>query len=1011
MIKRGFKMIICQSLAVINFRSNAVRKCFCSRAFCSSSSSWQEDNLNGLNDPFDVRAPLIPRDAEGQIPSQGNASVSIEDFAFLNNTYAGEDLKCGLGSSSKYSKEAISIFHEIVNNNGDELFGDKTQKFLRQFRGKLKDSLVIEVLQLLKHRPEVGVKFFIWAARQIGYTHTPPTYAALLVTLGVEDNDSSKNKKNYVRVPEHLLLEIRDDGDKVILGKLLNFLIQKCCRNGYWNAALEELGRLKDFGYKPSMVTYNAILQVLLKADQLDAACLLHREMSNSGIGVDGLTLGSFARSLSKFGRWQEALGIIEKEDYIYDAVIYTKMISGLCEASLFEEAMEFLHRMRSNNCIPNVITYRTLLDGCLRKRQLGRCKRILSMMIPEGCYPNPSMFNSLVHAYCSSGDYSYAYKVLKKMAVCGCQPGYVVYNILIGGICGNNESPSLELVELAEKAYNEMIDAGYVLNKVNVGHFTRCLCVVGKFEKAFAVIHELMTKGFIPDNSTYAKVISFLCEASKIEMAFQVFQDMKNNGVVPDVYTYTIMIDSFCKVGLVQQARNLFDEMVRDGCFPNVVTYTTIIHAYLKARRVSDANELFENMLSAGCVPNVVTYTVLIDGHCKAGDVKKACQIYSRMGGNGDMPDVNQYFRVDGNNPTEPNVFTYGALVDGLCKAHKVSEARDLFETMSGEGCEPNNVVHDALIDGLCKVGKLDEAQEVFAKMSECGHSPSVYTYSSLIDRLFKDKRVDLAMKVLSKMLENSCSPTVVTYTEMVDGLCKVGKTDEAYKLFVLMENKGCRPNVVTYTAMIDGFGKVGDINMCLNLFRQMSAKGCAPNFITYRVLIDHCCAAGHLDEGHELLQEMKQTCWPAHVTGYRKVIEGFNREFICSLGLLDVMVADGSLPIVPAYRILVHSFCKAGRLDVALELYKELVTVSDGLGLSHNLYASLIKSLSLAFKVDEAFGLYVDMTRMGYIPDISVIFNLIKGLTKVNKWDEALQLSDSICQMDINFSPGVET
>ena len=52
-----------------------------------------------------------------------------------------------------------------------------------------------------------------------------------------------------------------------ILGKLLNFLIQKCCQNGLWNLALEELGRLKGFGYKPTRWTYNALIQVFLKAD------------------------------------------------------------------------------------------------------------------------------------------------------------------------------------------------------------------------------------------------------------------------------------------------------------------------------------------------------------------------------------------------------------------------------------------------------------------------------------------------------------------------------------------------------------------------------------------------------------------------------------------------------------------------------------------------------------------------------------------------------------------------
>nr|KYP52715.1 hypothetical protein KK1_025460 [Cajanus cajan] len=785
-------------------------------------------------------------------------------------------------------------------------------------------------------RPELCVPFFLWASRQIGYTHTPMVYNALIELLSCNGHD---------RVPDAFLMQIRAD-DRDLLRKLLNVLIQKCCRKGLWNVALEELGRLKDFGYKPSPTTYNALVQVFLRADKLDSAYLVQKEMSSSGFGMDGYTLSCFAYSLCKAGRCGEALSMIEKEEFVPDTVFYNRMISGLCEASLFEEAMDVLNRMRANSCVPNVVTYRILLSGCLGKGQLGRCKRILGMMITEGCYPNREMFNALVHGYCKSRDYSYAYKLFRKMVKCGCQPGYLV----------------------------------------NVSNLARCLCGAGKFDKAFKIICEMMSKGFVPDDSTYSKVIGFLCDASKVEKAFLLFEEMKKNGVVPSVYTYTILIDSFCKAGLIQQARKWFEEMLRDGCTPNVVTYTALIHAYLKARKVLDANKLFEMMLLEGCKPNVITYTALIDGHCKAGHIDKACQIYARM---------------QDDNCETPNIITYGALVDGLCKAIRVKEARELLDTMSIHGCEPNQIVYDALIDGFCKTGKLDDAQEVFVKMSGCGYSPNLYTYSSLINSLFKDKRLDLVLKVLSKMLENSCTPNVVIYTEMIDGLCKVGKTDEAYKLMLKMEEVGCYPNVITYTAMIDGFGKLGKIEQCIELYRDMCSKGCAPNFITYRVLINHCCSTGFLDEANRLLDEMKQTYWPRHISSHRKIIEGFNREFITSIGLLDELSENESVPVDSLYRILIDNFIKAGRLEVALNLLEE-ISSSPSLAIANKyLYTSLIESLSHASKVDKAFELYASMINKNVVPELSTFVHLIKGLTRVGKWQEALQLSDSLCQM----------
>lgn len=913
-------------------------------------------------------------------------SLSSKDLAFLEASTS--DAKAEAFEAGKCSTDALSIINTVKSYNDG--FGEESQKFLRKFRSKLDENLMVDVLSNVQN-PDLGVKLFMWAGRQIGYSHTLAVYDALLGLLGGGREE---------RVDDRFLLEIKRD-DAEVLGRLLNVLIRKCCRSGMWNLALEELGRLKDLGFKPSRATYNALVRVFLEAGKLDTAILLHREMLNLGFNLEMHVLGCFVHFLCKIGRWRDALSLIETEEIRPDTLLYTKMITGLCEGSHFEEAMEFLHRMRVDSCFPNVVTYRILLCGCLNKGKLGRCKRILSMMIAEGCYPSPKIFCSLVHAYCKTGDHSYAYKLFKKMVDCGCKPGYVVYNILIGSICGNDNSPSPDMLELAEKAYCEMLDARIALNRVNVSNFARCLCGAGKFEKAYNIIREMMGNGFVPEPGTYNKVIGFFCDASKVDKALSLFREMKKNGVVPNVYTYSIMIDRFCKAGLIQQARCWFEEMRREGCAPNVVTYTAIIHAYLKVRKISDANEIFEMMLTQGCHPNVVTFTALIDGYCKAGDIEKASAIYEKMRGNLNVSDVDMYFRISGDSDNEPNVFTYGALVNGLCKVHRVKDAQNLLATMKAAGCEANHTVYDALIDGFCKVGKLDEAQEVFAKMSEHGYAPNVYTYSSLIDRLFKDQHLDLALKVLAKMLESSCMPNVVTYTEMVDGLCKVGKTTEAYKLMLMMEEKGCKPNVVTYTAMIDGFGKCGEVDKSLELFQEMIKKGCAPNYITYRVLINHLCGVGRLDEAYQLLEEMKQTHWPTHLSNYQKVVEGFSRDFITSLQLVDEMGNNDSAPLIPVYKVLIGSFQKAGRLDTALQLHREFSSLSPSSSTHKNSCSSLIESLSASGRIDEAFKLYADTIGKGDIPDFSVIVNLIKGLLKVNRWDDALLLSESLCHM----------
>ncbi|CAN6228636.1 unnamed protein product [Urochloa humidicola] len=942
------------------------------RRACSSHAADSDDQLLGL-----VEAPK---------PRPGSR-LSTKDFAFLKEPTPP------FPAAALPPPEAALISKAIKAYATD--FDGSAERFLRRHREFLTDAVVVAVLQSVR-APELCVKFFLWAERQVGYSHTSACYDALAEVLSFEDR---------ARTAERLLREIGED-DREVLGRLLNVLVRKCCRHGAWAEALEELGRLKDFGYRPSGATYNALVQVLATAGQVDMGFRVQKEMSESGFCMDKFTVGCFAQALCKEGRYSDALDVIEREDFKLDTVLCTQMISGLMEASLFDEAVSFLHRMRCNSCVPNVVTYRTLLSGFLKKKQLGWCKRIINMMMKEGCNPNRSLFNSLVHSYCNARDYLYAYKLLKRMADCSCPPGYVVYNIFIGSICGGEELPNPELLSLAEKVYEEMLASSCVLNKVNTANFARCLCGVGKFDKAFQIIKMMMKKGFVPDTSTYSKVITFLCQAMKVEKAFLLFQEMKNVGVNPDVYTYTILIDSFCKAGLIEQAQSWFDEMRSVGCSPNVVTYTALLHAYLKAKQLPQASDFFHRMVDAGCPPNVITYSALIDGLCKAGEIQRACEVYAKLIGTTGSVESEFYFEGEHTDTIAPNVVTYGALIDGLCKAHKVVDAQELLDAMLSTGCEPNHIIYDALIDGFCKVGKIDSAQEVFLRMTKCGYLPTVHTYTSLIDAMFKDKRLDLAMKVLSQMLEGSCTPNVVTYTAMIDGLCGIGESDKALKLLSMMKQKGCNPNVVTYTALIDGLGKSGKVDMGLQLFTQMSTQGCAPNYVTYRVLINHCCAAGLLDEAHSLLSEMKQTYWPKYLQGYNLAVQGYSKKFIASLGLLEEMESHGTVPIAPVYGLLIDSFSKSGRLDKALELHKEMMEVTPSLNIiSKVMYASLIRALCLASRLEEAFELYSEMVRKGVVPELSVFVCLIKGLVKVNKWNEALQLCYSICHEGVNW------
>ncbi|KAK5832675.1 hypothetical protein PVK06_016478 [Gossypium arboreum] len=129
-------------------------------------------------------------------------------------------------------------------------------------------------------------------------------------------------------------------------------------------------------------------------------------------------------------------------------------------------------------------------------------------------------------------------------------------------------------------------------------------------------------------------------------------------------------------------------------------------------------AKNAYNEMLAVGFILNKINISNFSMCLCSVGKFEKECNIIHEMMRKGFIPDTSEMMRkgfipdtmVDSDAKT-PDVFTYGALLDGLFNAHKVKEAYDLLEAMLVVGCKPNQVVYDALIDGFCKVGKLEEA------------------------------------------------------------------------------------------------------------------------------------------------------------------------------------------------------------------------------------------------------------------------------------------------------------
>ncbi|CAL9005632.1 unnamed protein product [Prunus brigantina] len=133
--------------------------------------------------------------------------------------------------------------------------------------------------------------------------------------------------------------------------------------------------------------------------------------------------------------------------------------------------------------------------------------------------------------------------------------------------------------------------------------------------------------------------------------------------------------------------ALNLLNHMKKVGFDPSVLHFTTLIDGLSRAENLDACKYFFDEMIKHECLPDVVCYAL-----------EKPQGVFDEMITNGQLL----------------NVFTYNAMIRGVCMAGKLEEACFMLKDMESRGCNPNFTVHSTLVSYLQNAGKLAEALEV---------------------------------------------------------------------------------------------------------------------------------------------------------------------------------------------------------------------------------------------------------------------------------------------------------
>ncbi|EEF50814.1 pentatricopeptide repeat-containing protein, putative [Ricinus communis] len=241
-----------------------------------------------------------------------------------------------------------------------------------------------------------------------------------------------------------------------------------------------------------------------------------------------------------------------------------------------------------------------------------------------------------------------------------------------------------------------------------------------------------------------------------------------------------------------------VFHKMKDFECKPTQKSYITVFAILVEENRLKDAMRFYQHMREMGISTSVVSLNILIKALCKnSSTIDVAFRILSEMPNRG----------------CNPNSYTYGTLINSLCRFRKIWEAKELFiemetkavemlDKMKLQGIKPDAGLYGKIINGLCENCKLQEAANFLDEMVLVGISPNRLTWSlhvrtnnivvqglCSIGDLNRAFQLDLhkATRLVDEMVLDGCVPDQMTWSVVLCGFLDRRKVWEASKLLAI--------------------------------------------------------------------------------------------------------------------------------------------------------------------------------------------------------------------------------
>ncbi|KAI3669346.1 hypothetical protein L6452_40579 [Arctium lappa] len=330
----------------------------------------------------------------------------------------------------------------------------------------------------------------------------------------------------------------------------------------------------------------------------------------------------------------------------------------------------------------------------------------------------------------------------------------------------------------------------------------------------------------------------------------------------------------------------------------------------------------------------------------------------------------------------------TFNAIFKIISRAKLMSLMLDYLDNYAKHRGGHKTNFHAILVMGYAVAGKPEIALQLFGRMRYQGIDLDDFSYHVLLNALVEEDDFD-GVESVARQIKIRGFESEVTYSILVKAFCRKKEFDraETYLRGVMDSGVKIKSGGHMVGALVDGLCKIDQFDKAGKLVDEFG------EFYVYDIWIRELLRARKLDGAMEFMQKTRNRELVVHyvpdVFRYNTLILRLLRENkleeVCDLVI--EMRENNIPPDGLTMNIVLCFFCKAGMVDVALNLYDSRGEL--GLSPSSMAFNYLMNTLCGDGRVVDAYRIFKNLIKQGYFPGKTTFSILADALCKLEKLD----------------------